>query len=397
MNVCRLLSALSLTGVTLLGVAHGLAPATKPKPVVQQKPPPAPVKKKASPAELSPYAAALQKVAQTGLDRLAAVDGAGDPRYYKDGVWVHDGPVCLRCDVGPGVTASVLAAVTGNASDRSTAIQTMDTAIKLHRLSSGAFGPPAGAESGPDIQTTFFAVQLGLSLQALSPTLDLAHRTAWGQALAGAVDFLSKNGNFKWYTNGNIVLTNAVAAAMAWRATGDSRYKAIYDAAFDFALQPPQTRWPGRGLVTTTPASAVDPARAAGFLTEEGPGTPGFDSDYTQMQADMAAMLYLTTGESRALNLTSVLVNRMLPLVNQTTWELDTSGGSRHPAINRVVPFTTCALAVLASNGRPDLIPLAQSQSKAIGTVFAESVTYTNIGMYQYWGSRLAPTLLALG
>jgi hypothetical protein len=393
MNVSRLLSALTVIGVALAGVAHGVAPAKRPKPVVQPKAPPV---KKASPVEPSPYAAALQKIAQTGLDSLAATNSQADPRVYKDGVWVHDGAACFRCDVGPGVTAAVLGTLTGNASDRSMAIQTMDTAIKDHRLPSGAFGPPAGSESGPDIQTTFFAVQLGLTLQALGSSLDSAHRSAWGKALAGAVDFLAKNGNFKWYTNGNIVLTNAVAAAMAWRATGNAHYKEIYDNAFAFALQPPQVRWPGRGLVTTTAASAVDPSRGAGFLTEEGPGRPGFDSDYTQMQADMAAILFLTTGESRALNLTSVLVNRMLPLVNQVTWELDTSGGTRHPQTNRVVPFTTCALAVLASNGRPDLIPLAQSQSRSIGVVFAQSTTYTNIGMYQYWGSRLAPTLLAL-
>jgi hypothetical protein len=276
------------------------------------------------------------------------------------------------------------------------AIETMDTAIKLHQLPNGAFGPPAGSETGTDIQTVFFAVQLGFTFQVLGMTLDAAHRTSWSRALGGAADFLEKNGNYKWYTNGNIVLANTVAAAMAWRATGDARYKTMYDTAFDFALKPPQARWPGRGLVMTVPASSTDPSRAAGYLTEEGPAPPGFDSDYTEMQADFAAILYLTTGEARALDLTNLLVNQLMPLVNKTTWELNTSGGSRRPMVNRAVPFTTCALAVLASNSRPDLLTLAQSQAKAIGMSFSESTTYTNIGMYQQWGSRLAPTLLSL-
>jgi hypothetical protein len=382
-----------VTGVTLLGVTQG---GIRDKPgttVVQRATPPAKVTGSVS---LSAQASALRTVAQTGLDRLALRSPESDPRYYQNGVWVHDGVSCFRCDVGPGVTASVLATLTGNLADRSMAIQTMDTAIKQHQLASGAFGPPAGSETVPDIQTAFFAVQLGVALQALGTTLDAAHRSSWGQALGAAVDYLEKNGNYKWYTNGNIALTNTVAAAMAWRATGDPRYHAIYDAAYTFSIQPPQIRWPGRGLVMTTPASPTDPSRAAGYLTEEGPGAPGFDSDYTQSQADMAAILFLVTGEQRALDLTNLLVNRLLPLVNKTTWDLDTSGGTRHPTLNRVVPFTTPAVAVLAGNGRTDLIGLSQSQSAAILTSFAESANYTNIGMYQQWGSRLAPELLFL-
>jgi hypothetical protein len=389
MNVRPLLSALLVTGVSLLGMAHGgsllLQPAAAPPPALRVAGP-----------NLSAPAAALQNSAQASLDRLAARDPVSDPRYYQAGVWVHEEPLCFRCDVGPGVTAAVLAALTGNVADRTMAIDTMDTAIRLHRLPSGAFGPPAGSETTPDIQTTFYAVQLGITLQVLGATLDAAHRTAWGQALGGAADFLDKNGNYKWYTNGNVVIANAVTAAMAWRATGNARYQAMYNAAYTFALSPPQNRWPGRGLVMAGPVNITDPTRASAYLTEEGPGTPGFDADYGEFQADLAAILFLVTGESRVLDLTNMLVNQLLPRVNKTTWDLDTSGGTRRPTVDRVVPFTTCALAVLASNGRTDLIPLAQSQSKAIASAYAGSTTYTNIGIYQQWGTRLAPTLLTL-
>ncbi|MFC4044501.1 hypothetical protein ACFO1B_39330 [Dactylosporangium siamense] len=332
-----------------------------------------------------------------GLTALTTRDGGADPRYFEDGVWVHDQAPCFRCDVGPGVAAAALGALSGDERLKAMAIRTMDSAVQHHRLNTGAYGPPAGGETGPDIQTMFFAVHLGLTLHILGTSLDSAHRIAWTDALRAATDFLVRNGNFTWYTNGNISLGNAVVAGITAAATGQQRYADIYDEGLAFALDPPQSRWPGRGLILTRQPAAADGADGAGYLTETaGNGPPGFDADYTQTQADFAAILALVTADPRAIRLTNLLANQLLPRVDRTTWLLDTSSGSRHPDQHRTAPFTTCAAAVLAAHGRNDLVSLVDNQVAFIGTAFAESGGYTNVGMYQLWGSRMAPTLMVV-
>jgi hypothetical protein len=233
-----------------------------------------------------------------------------------------------------------------------------------------------------------------MATRILGKRLDRKHRTEWTDALRGAVDFLQGNGNYEWYTNGNIALCNATAAAVTWSATGDPRYETIYRHALSFAEDPPVARWPGRGLAMTKNPTRADGSDGAGYLTEAaGDAKPGFDADYVQVQADFAAVIALVTGDPEAIRLTNLLVNELLPRVFRSTWLLNTSGGSRHPDRGRTVPFTTSALAILADRGRPELASLVPAQTAAMGTYIPDD---EGQGAYELWGSRLAPALMSV-
>jgi len=347
----------------------------------------------AEPGPPSAYAEAVRAAALAGLDAARRKDPANDAFYFADGVWQTGKPLCFRCNVGPGVVAAALGSLRNDPDLVAVAEQTIDPPLSKHRSENGALGIPAQGEDGPDIQTMSFAGQLGLSLYALRDDLDPARMQTWTEALRGATEFLISNGNYAWYTNGNITLGNAMVAALTWKLTGDARYQAVYANALAFAQRPPAAQWPGRGLVLTKNPTLADGSDGAGYLTEVGGGSPGFDADYAQVQADEAAVIALVTQDPAAIRLANLLVNQLLPRVDRTTWLLDTSGGSRHPESRRTVPFTTSALAVLAANGRADLAPLVPSQA-------LQSVKYLvddrGDGAYTMWGTRLAPLLIAV-
>ncbi len=345
------------------------------------------------PALSRPNAEALLKTARDSLEASRRRDSSDDEYFFANGIWETGRPLCIRCNIGPGVVAAALASSGADRSLVKLAVQTIDPAIKEYQARNGSLGPGADDEEGPDIQTMTFATQLGMALYAIGPQLDDNRRARWTEALRGATEFLINNGNYAWYTNGNIALGNALVAALTWRATGDDRYRAVYWDAIEFA-QNPGDKWPGRGLVITKKPTSDSGADGAGYLTEaRSGGRPGFDADYTQVQADMAAMTALVTEDSRAVRLTNLLVNQLMPRVDQTRWLLNTSNGSRHTDRVRFVPFTTSALTVLARRGRPDLAAVAGAQSKSSAAYVTSD---RGEAAYKMWGYRLAPTIMAM-
>ena len=329
---------------------------------------------------------------------LSVQSSASDPRYFIGGAWVSGLDDCFRCNVGPGVAAAAVAATTGDTLALDLATQTFDQAIAAHRQADGSFGPPAIGESGPDIQTMMFATELGTALIALTPQLDPGRIQAWTAEVAGGADFLIRNKNLSFYTNGNIVLGNALTMALAYRLTGNPTYQAAYEQALAFAITPEQVRWPGRGLVYTAIPNRSDGSDGAAYLTEAGAGGPGYDPEYTMLQADVATRLFWATGDPRALRLMNLFMNQIRPRIDTTAWTLDTSGGTRHPQANRTVGFYSPVLAVLAwQGGRDDLTPLVSSQIAMIDQGFRSSLTYTSDGMYFDFGSEPASILLAAG
>jgi hypothetical protein len=302
---------------------------------------------------------------------------------------------CFRCNIGPGVAAAAVAASTGDRLALGLAVLTFDHAIAAHRQADGSFGPPSGGETSDDIQTMMFANELGTALIALTPQLDPGRIQAWTSALTGAADFLIRNGNLSWYTNGNIVLGNALTMALAERLTGDPKYGAAYDQALAFALTPDQQFWPGYGLVSTATPNRPDGRDGAGYLTENGGSGPGYDAELTSAQADVATQLFLVNGDPRALRLMNLFMNQIRPRIDTTAWTLDTSGGTRHPQPGRSVGFNSPVLAVLAwQGGRGDLAPLVSSQIAMIDHNFRGALTYTNAGMYFNFGTEPAILLL---
>jgi hypothetical protein len=296
---------------------------------------------------------------------------AGPLGGYRNGFWNSSNTICWSCNQGGPASAAATAYMLSGRTQPALlgeAEGTIDTAIATRQRSDGAFLGPPGDTQSPDVATMFFGDELGNAYLALLPVLDPGRRARWQAALTAAAQFLVHNGNLTWYTNGNINLGNAELFYLAWRATGNPLYNALFNQAWNFALNPPQSQWPGRGLRFVTSPKRSDWSDGAGYLTETGAGGTGFDPEYTSLQLDVAARLYLLSGDQRALRLANVLVNMLLPHVTSSFW-LDTSGGTRHTETSRYVPLLTSAFAVLGlDGGRADLLhdiapALAEEQS----------------------------------
>src|SRR4029077_16831856 len=213
------------------------------------------------------------------VSSLSGQSGPSDPRYFSGGVWLSGQDDCFRCNIGPRVAAAAVAASTGDRLAYGLAVLTFDHAIAAHRQADGCFGPPAGTETSDDIQTMMFANELGTALIALTPQLDPGRLQAWTSALTGAADFLIHNGNLSWYTNGNIVLGNALTMALAYRLTSNPAYQAAYEQALAFAITPAPVRWAGPGLVYPAVPTRPGGSGGAAYLTETGISGPGYDAE----------------------------------------------------------------------------------------------------------------------
>ena len=316
-----------------------------------------------------------------------------DRQYYARGRWFSGDEGYWPAQTGPATAAAVLYSVTREPWLARVSMATIDRAIARHQESSGAYGGAPGL----DIATMVFASELGRTYLALGPALPAAKRARWSTSLRRAADFLIKNGNLAWYTNGNIVLGNAEVMALTYRVTKDARYRNAYSTALAFALSPPQARWPGFGLHVTKTPTRADGADGAAYLSEAGPdGVPGFDVEYTQVQLDIASRLYLLMRDAPTLRLANELANTVLSRVDRRTWLLDTSGGSRHPELGRKVPFTSSALSVLAWQGeRRDLAPYVVSQLAFVDRTYRSALTFSYRNYYRGLGDEVPPILQA--
>jgi hypothetical protein len=323
---------------------------------------------------------------------FARADSPSDPQRFSNGIWESADPGCWFCQVGPGTAAAVLAR--SGIGDvhwfRSLAISTFDRALRDHHLANGSYRSKV-----VDTDTMFFTLELGNAYLELDNSLGSARRKRWRNAITGAADYLIRNGNLTWYTNGNINLGNTAVFYLAWRVSGRPSYLDAYNRSWTFTLDPPQQRWAGFGLHLTRVPTRADGADGAGYLAESGGGTPGFDPEYSMLQLDVASRLYVESGDPRALRLINLLVNQLLPRVD-SSWALDTSDGTRRPQAGRKVPFITSALTVLADlGGRSALAPQAHSQFSRINREFRGALTYSGRNMYRGLGNEAAVVLEA--
>jgi hypothetical protein len=194
-------------------------------------------------------------------------------------------------------------------------------------------------------------------------------------------------------------LSQAELFYLTWRATGDARFKRDYERAWQFTLYPPQDRWPGYGLHVTDagiPARLVSDSRSSGYLAESGGGEPGLDADYTVLQLDAAAALYLFSGEPRAKLLSQLLANTLVGRTNGRSI-LDTSDGTRHPQSGRSMPLLTAGLAVLgASDDNPHLTASLPAQIRTVISTYKGALRYGYTPyLYRGLGTQLSMILLA--
>jgi hypothetical protein len=281
---------------------------------------------------------------------------------FENGLWTPESAAdgnCWACAQGGAATAAATLYVLGGESNPTLlqeAEETINTAIAQQQTPDGGFTPPAGDSQPEDIATMFFGVEFGTTYHLLAPYLDLSTKASWQASLAKVGGYLITSGTATWYSNGNINLGVTELLWLVWQATGETQFETDYNNSWAFTNDPPQNKFPGDGWVTVTPATQPDGSGGAGYFTETGAGGTGYDAQYSMLQLDVAARLWLLSGDPRALYAANMLMGQELPRVNTTTWMLNGSNGTRHTAPDTYVGFQTGALAVLGlDGGRSDL------------------------------------------
>lgn len=343
-------------------------------------------------AALAPEGTLANTLLVGTLDSFYKKDSATDRRFFGADAYQNGDTVCRACTLGAATAAAVARTEdpTQPAWLDDSAIRAVNSAIATYQRPDGSFYDPS---VGISIGTTFFANEIGSALVALRDRLSAADRTRWIASMRAAADYLQARGELTWYTNGNIVMANSEAMYFTYLATGDSRYKNYYDAAVDFALSPPQARWPGRGLIVTKAGTRGDGADGAGYLTEQGAGGLGYDAGYSTLTLAAATRLWLRSQDPRILRVMNLVTNQLLTSVD-ANWLLDVSGGTR--TAPGKWPFTTGALAVLAAKGgRADLAPKLSGQWQRIQKEVAAGRTSGTHGFYRKLAIEFAPLVEA--
>jgi hypothetical protein len=318
---------------------------------------------------------------------------------YSSGEWLDTQDSCWACADGGAATAAATSYVLTGASDATLfaeATDTINTAITTRQTPSGEFEDTPGETSSVDgIMTIFFGAELGTTYQILLPYLPAAEASAWRSSLAATATYLINDKDISWYANGNITLAVTEIEFLAWKGTGGSQYLAAYNTALNFVIAPPQTRWPGCGLIITKAPSRSDGSDGAGYFAEIGPGGTGFDPEYTELQLEVASQLYLLSGDPRVGRLVNLITNQLTPLVNAQN-QLNTSGGTRHTQQNRYVDFMTPAFAVLSLfGGRDDLDNMFSTEAAAEVADYNESWQEYNAVYRRSLGNDVSVSALA--
>jgi hypothetical protein len=106
--------------------------------------------------------------------------------------------------------------------------------------------------------------------------------------------------------------------------------------------------------------------------------------------------LYVEVPSPRTLRLLNLTYNQIRSRIDQKTFDLDTSGGSRHPQAGRTVPFLSAAPSVLALRGhRSDLRGTLAPQFRRVNTEMKHSLGYSYGNMYRALGLNVATALQA--
>jgi hypothetical protein len=287
------------------------------------------------------------------LDEMAGNRGNVSGRRYVDGTWLGD-PGCWWCSVAPVLPAAVLARLQGPTSRwLPIAQETVEETIRRYQQPDGSFATsPADAQFGTFVTGQYLA---GAYLQ-LEPYLSAPRRTQWRRAIDRAARWLVPR--LSYYVNGNVNLGETAFVDLAWRVTGDRSLARAYRRALRFTLAPGPGH-PGYGLTYLDRPRRADGRDGAAFLAEGLVGVvPGFDTNYTLVQNDHAAMLYAFSRAPEARRLLNLLTNTLVRRADPHTWLIEAINDSRHPNTRSVVRYESPGLAMAAlAAGRRDLRP----------------------------------------
>jgi hypothetical protein len=305
----------------------------------------------------SPLRQAFQTRAEAGVERLldemAGRRGNVSGRRYENGTWVGD-PGCWWCSVAPVLPAAVLARLQGRRSRwLPIAEQTVQETLRRYQQPDGSLATsPADAQFGTFVTGQYLA---GAYLE-LEPFLSARRRTRWRHAIDRAARWLVPR--LSYYVNGNVNLGESVFIDLAYRVTGDRALARAYRRSLHFTLAPGPAH-PGYGLTYLDRPRRADGSDGAAFLAEGLVGVaPGFDTNYTLVQNDHAAMLYAFSRAPEARRLLNLLTNTLVRRADPQTWLIQAVNDSRHPNTRSVVRYESPGLAMAAlAAGRRDLRP----------------------------------------
>jgi hypothetical protein len=311
----------------------------------------------AAAASADPLRQEFQTTAKAGLERLldemAGRRGNVSGRSYRNGVWRGD-PACWWCSVAPVLPAAVLARLEGRRSRWLPIAQnTVQATIRRYQQADGSFATgPVDAQFGTFVTGQYLAA----AYLELEPYLSAQRRARWRGAIARAARWLVPR--LRYYVNGNVNLGETVFVYLAWRVTGQATFARAYRQSLRFTLAPGRSH-PGYGLRYVDRPRHADGRDGAGFLAEGlVGGTPGFDTNYTLVQNDHAAMLYAFSRSARARRLLNLLTNALIRRASPRTWLIPSVDGSRHPGTRSVVRYESPGLPMAAlAAGRRDLRP----------------------------------------
>lgn len=371
----------------------------------------------ALPPVVKPEASLVQAIAQAAdglLKELSEKTTDKDTQYYEDGVWHYNNADkgAWIYQAGPAGAAAALwnyrqahlgelDAPTRQRQDwlRQVSIETFDRALKDHQLPDGDFSDCTG-------HRIFFTIDFVSAYLTFKDTMEPEMRQRWLSAMKLQVDHMIQTGDLPnpalpgwkgisgWYVNGNVEIGEAAWLYLVSQATGDAKYKNLYELQLKHTLRPSLDRWHGYGLYYLKEGVAADGADGAAFLTEAN-NLPGFDGEYGMLQLSTAARLYARTRDPRVLRLTNLLMNSLLPHVDTQKMLLNATYGSRHSVITS---FSSCAPEIMAwLGGRGDLAPMLVEQfHKGIKPpLFAGAKNGGNPGAYRAYGYDMAALLEA--
>jgi hypothetical protein len=325
--------------------------------------------------------------------QLNSYQGAEGP--FQSGVWTDTSDACWACDNGGPATAAATQFVLTGASNPTLlneAEETIYVAIADDQQSNGSFDPP---NTTPNIDNSiWFGNELGTTYRLLAPYLSAQTQAAWQASMSADANYLINSGNTAWYINGNLNLAETELLWLTWQATGNPTFETAYNNSWTFIMNPPQTKFPGAGWVTVTPPTQPDGADGQGYFAETGAGT-GWDPYYSTLQLDVAARLYLLSGDPRALRVANMIMNLETPLIDTSDWMLNSSNGTRHTGTN-TSELITSAYAVLGfEGGRADLVANILPQLEQEEQWYTEPGQADLAGFRRAFGNSVAVIALA--
>ena len=343
----------------------------------------------------STAAAAESNVTSSMTQQLAGYQGSVYGPF-QDGVWTDPDDTCWACDNGGPVTAAATLYVLTGASNGTLlaeAEETINTAIADDQNADGSFNPP---NTSANVENSiWFGDELGTTLRLLEPYLDANTLAQWQTALSADANYLMVSGNTASYINGNINLAETELLWLTWQATGNPTYETDYNNSWTFIMNPSQTKFPGAGWVTVQAPTQADGSDGQGYFAETGAGGTGWDPYYATLQLDVAARLYLLSGDPRALRVANMIMNLESPLVDTSNWMINTSNGTRHTGTN-TSELITSAYAVLGfEGGRNDLVADILPQIEQEEQWYTEPGQADDAGFRRAFGNSVAVVALA--